>query len=199
MKKTLRLILAAALGVPACLLLSCSGSGLGDNNDCDYIINAGLADGGTAQLSIDRQCLSFLSEDWDVEIFFAAPGVGADELPDPTARSNFEIAFYDVTYRNNLTGGTRPGIDVPQPIRVPVHSNVEVDSLVTLTGWPILEPGQQLQAPLNDAAFYPPGGVPFTAYITWWGWPVVDPEKACFQTITWEFTVFDSGTTAGCL
>jgi hypothetical protein len=197
--KTMRQVLRSlpALVMLACsaALLSCSGGTTtqGSGDDCDYILAAGLQSGGTAAIVTDRQCPSFLSEDWEVQVDFASPTTGAGEPPPDTQLARFYMAHYDVTYRNDRTGGATAGVDVPFPIRVPIASVVDVGDLLALDNWPILEPGQKLATPLNNSSFYPPGGVPMTAFVTFWGHPVSNADRWCFVTIEWNFTIFDSG------
>lgn len=195
MNNRFRLITVALLAA-SLLGLSCNGGNDGflDNSDCDYIIAAGLASGGTAQILTDRQCNSYLACDWEVEIDFAAPQGGAGQPPDPNARSQFFLSHYDVTYHNDSTGGSTPGVDVPYPIRVPVSVVADPDSTVSLQGWPVILPGQKAVAPLNDAGFYANGGVVMTAYLTWWGYPITNPDAKCFFVMPWPgFTIYDSG------
>ena len=183
--------LAPMGAVLACFafLSGCSGgdNGFTNNDNCDYIMAVGIG-GGEQDLTTDRQCPSALALTLECTAEFRAPGE-----PAPNERSQFYIAYYDVTYRNNLTQGTTPGVDVPSPIRVPTATVVDPGDTASFDGWPIIEAGQKLNSPLNDAAFYPPGGVPMTATLTWWGWPLTDPDAKCFQTMTWEFTIYTTG------
>lgn len=190
MSKKLQSITLIALLVPSLvLLLACGGGndGFTDNADCDYILAVGIAS-GTQDIATDRQCPSFLALDLSARVDFLDQGG-----PGPTPSSQFYLAFYDVTYRNNRTGGSTPGVDVPVPIRVPLATVTNDGGTADFTGWPILQPGQKANAPLNDEAFYPPGGVPMTATLTWWGWPLSNPDAVCFQTMTWEFTIYTTG------
>ena len=188
--KKFRSITLLALGIPSlALVFGCTSgnNGFTNNEDCDYVMAVGIAT-GTQAIITDRQCPSFLSLDMEATVDFRDQGG-----PAANPNSQFYLAYYDVTYRNNRTGGTTPYVDVPPPIRVPLATVVDPGDTAKFTGWPILEPGQKLNAPLNDSAFYPPGGVPMTATLTWWGWPLTNPEAACFQTMSWEITIYTTG------
>ena len=196
MKNRLRLIIPILLTASLAAVLSCTGGndGFFDNADCDYIIAPGIANGGTIDITTDRQCTSYLAVDWDVNIDFISPPGGAGSTPDPNARSQFFLSHYDVTYHNDTTGGSTPGVDVPYPIRVPVNSMTDPDTTVSLDGWPVIEPGQKVTAPLNDSSFYPPGGVVMTAYLTWWGYPITNPDAKCFFVMPFPgIAIYDSG------
>jgi hypothetical protein len=73
---------------------------------------------------------------------------------------------------------------------VSVASVTDPGGTVSLTGWPIVLPGQKEVAPLTDSSFYGAGGVPLTAFITWWGYPLTNPNAWCFTTIPFEVTVY---------
>lgn len=173
------------------LLVSCTGgdNGFTNNDDCDYIMAPGITT-GQQQITTDRQCPSALALDLKVNIDFRS---GSANQPPANERSQFYVAFYDVTYRNDNTGGTIPGVDVPAPIRLPLATVVDPGGTAEFTGWPILEAGQKLNAPLNDESYYGPGGTPMTVTLTWWGWPVTNPDAICFGVMTWQITVYSSG------
>ena len=113
--------------------------------------------------------------------------------PGGTPAAQFYVAYYDVTYHNNTTGGSTPGVDVPAPIRKTVAVVVDDGGSAIATNGRILEEGQKLSAPLNDDSFYGVGGTTLTATITWWGWPLSNPDAACYGVMYWNFTVESQG------
>jgi hypothetical protein len=193
MLKTRTTKVAACLAATAAgvlLLASCAKQGLGDNSSCNYLVLPGFADGGTGIIQTFADDPSDVIMDVDVQIELASPSEGAGPVPDPTVRTNFLLTHYDVTYRNNNTGGTTPGVDVPFPLHQGIQgAAVLPGELISYINIPVLTAGQKEVAPLNRADFYPPGGVSIDALMTWWGHPAVDDEAWCYGTNLWTFRI----------
>lgn len=177
----------------AAMTIACSGSNSIERRDCDYSIRAGID--GTTRDWTDRRCPIRLSKPLTINVEFINSG-SAGTVEPPTELAAFQLTHYTVTYRNARTGGTRAGIDVPQPITVSITSVPEVPPLsLNLGNATILTGAAKTLPPLNDDLYYEPNplaGVLLEATITIWGEPIFDRDADCFFTTSLLFTIFDS-------
>jgi hypothetical protein len=198
MRRIKRLYLLAPLAVLVAAGTSCNGAGDG-LPDCDYLVLAGLSSESSAQcpgidVFADVQAMDPVNMCMTVEVERIATGPAGDPVPPPTAQDSFQPELYEVSYQNLLTGGTRPGVDVPAPFQfglgvVPARVPAEFEFL----GYPVLTLAQLGQPPLNGsvAGFYPAagGGVPLRVFITVFGSPVTDSNQDCSGSFFYDITV----------
>jgi hypothetical protein len=186
------LVPVLVLAMPIAALVGCSSNqGFNDNNDCDYMVVPEAQ--GTLPSTTNRCEDGSLSVGMNIDVRFLSHE-GAGSTFQSTDLALFRLKFYDVTYRNLNTNGTVAGVDVPTPFRESIESVVDDGGTVTLTGFPVVEAGAKLVAPLNQAGFYTsPAGVPMVATLTFWGYPLQNPDAWCFGQMDWYFTVFSDG------